>query len=141
MAPMYDITELNRVRSFGWKTLPVGVNKAPYRGFPWQSGKDWAALSGESGYGIVIPDGHVVLDLDSEEALKRFLEIFEETDISKFGCVVKTPRGYHIWLKTDDARWRTHAGQSVVEGLDVRAAGTGYVVGPGSFEGAYHFLG
>lgn len=128
----------------GWQTLPVGdVNNRDYRRdkqpantFPWSNPIKWKVGEwDEVGYGIVIPQGYVVVDIDDERVNEEFVSFFSSLlaiDPTEFVAdfYVKTPKGYHYWFKTE-YEFKNNAGMSTFgKGLDIRAAGKGYVVGP-----------
>ena len=90
-----------------------------------------------SNYGIVPPEGFIILDFDSDEAYQR--SIAEDESIAE-SLTFKTPRGYHVVFQGDgvpQGAGHTFLGQ----GVDIRAGDKGYVVGPGSVreDGEYEY--
>ncbi len=75
--------------------------------------------------GLPVPDGYLVLDLDSKEALHRI----KADDLTLPATVsARTGRGWHLWYEVP-GQARNRVG--VLPGVDIRATG-GYVVAPPS---------
>ncbi|MDY7091576.1 MAG: bifunctional DNA primase/polymerase [Acidobacteriota bacterium] len=85
----------------------------------------WWQRQPEANIGLAIPDGYLVLDLDTEDALHR-LKV--EDRVLPATAWARTAQGYHFWFRAD-GEIRNRVG--LLEKVDVRAAG-GYVVAPPS---------
>jgi hypothetical protein len=135
---MSDILSAARAAaSVGWRVFPTR-EKAPL--IP--AWKDNATLHPDSldwsqadGYGIALPPGVVVLDLDTDEtgSLQPAREQVADflTWLNRFNTVVVKTRngGRHVYVQTDTTGLRqTKLGRNV----DLRVGGLGYVIGPGS---------
>lgn len=81
-------------------------------------------------YGIALPEGIVVVDLDSpesEEFIKKFDGVFDT-------FIQKTPRGKHLFFRADAEILDNINQRAKILGhsLDIRIGGKGFVVGPDS---------
>ena len=137
----FDMTNLakNRVivdfhnhlkeNNFSFFALPPN-SKTPYKGGKGFKEATYAIpnLSREENLGAVVPDGYVVIDVDSTMPVQLQNLQFVAT------LTVSTPRGYHFYWKlppgevVKQAQGTTKLGK----GVDIRASGLGYVVIPPS---------
>jgi hypothetical protein len=71
--------------------------------------------------------GLLVIDCDSEEAYRKLQELLPDSFLT---CIVKSPRGYHVYLVYPSGH---HIGNAagIMPGVDVRGEG-GYIIGPPS---------
>jgi hypothetical protein len=135
---MSDVLSAARAAaSVGWRVFPTR-EKVPL--IP--AWKDNATLHPDSldwsqadGYGIALPPGVVVLDLDTDEggslqpAREQAAGILDWLDKSNMTVVKTRSGGRHVYVQTDTANLRqTKLGRNV----DLRVGGLGYVIGPGS---------
>lgn len=79
-------------------------------------------IKGEVSYCVQIPEGFVVLDFDTEDAVKIALDIIKR---EKLKCrVMKTDRGIHVWFRSNEP-WKNFTKQRLVCGIlaDCRSYG------------------
>ena len=131
-----------------WRVFPT-INKKPPAGFKWQDeaaehgrvgGLDWSQADG---YGVLLPHGVVVVDLDTDgngdltvarqtlATLKpEAQEALRRTREGETGWAVKTRSGgLHLYCYAEGGLNRQ---VKVGPGVDLRLGGHGYVIGPGS---------
>lgn len=122
-------TYYKRFRSYGWLLLPVNPDSKRPLAKSWQEGVKFD-IADHDAFGVVIPKGYVVIDCDNEDAAQRFLD-FVGRKLEDM-VYTKTPRGYHFWCQTSE-EWTTGANCTTLgKGIDIRAAGTSFVIAPGS---------
>jgi hypothetical protein len=121
----------------GKSIIPVGRDKRPL--LNWQEFQTRKPTKMEvegwfdqwPGANIAMPtgalNGVVVIDCDSDDANRRFLEVCP--DASKT-LSAKTPRGFHYYFQHEEGV-RNDAGKKLGEGIDIRGDG-GYVLVPPS---------
>jgi hypothetical protein len=121
----------------GKSIIPVGGDKKPL--LNWQEYQTRRPTKDEvlrwfddaPGANIAMPTGKlngvVVIDCDSDDANRRFLEVCP--DASKT-LTAKTPRGFHYYFQHEEGV-RNDAGKKLGEGIDIRGDG-GYVLIPPS---------
>jgi putative DNA primase/helicase len=129
----------------GWRIFPVGLDKKPL--IKWKAGATVSPSKIESYWykwpdaNIAIatgrPSGVYVIDIDSYEALQRFIKAWgsawAEAPPPALACV-RTGRGIHIYLMLEQGHeipCSTGPKGSPLEGIDVRGEG-GYVLAPPS---------
>ncbi len=132
----------------GFSIIPIRPDKKPYiKWEPYQTRratadeiKSWWSKWPSAMVGIVTGpiSGILVIDCDSEEAYRKLQELLPDSFLT---CIVRSPRGYHIYLIYPNGQ---HIGNAagVMPGVDVRGEG-GYIIGPPSVnaEGkAYEWL-
>ncbi len=124
----------------GWHVLPVGPDKRPIAGYGLQSAtcdaatvRQWWANDAPYNVAIVIPENHVIVDVDDAAALaalERANGALPPTREAKTGS-----GGRHLWFTTD----RTDLVQrKLAKGVDTRIGGKGYVVAPPSIHANGH---
>lgn len=59
--------------------------------------KTYDQVKDRDSYGVIIPEGFVVLDFDTTSDADIILEIMKNSDLKV--RVMKTTRGYHVWFK------------------------------------------
>lgn len=124
--------ELNTVRGFGWRTLPVNAERKPFKGYKWvKDPQPWELGKGESGFAIVIPEGYAVVDTDNDEALDRVLAVWGIKK-SFIPFYIKTPRGHHIWFKCQTRFKKGASHTSLGADVDLLIAGKSYAPAPGT---------
>jgi hypothetical protein len=123
--------------AMGWRVFPTR-DKVPLV----PAWKEHATLEPESldwsqadGYGIALPPGVVVVDLDADEAgdlqpaRDQFADAVEWAD-EKQAVIVRTRGGgRHIYVRADTSGLRQNR---LGDNVDLRVGGLGYVIGPGS---------
>ena len=116
-----------RLREAGCKFFPLLPNsKRPACKWKAESSKEILNVN----MGVAIPEGIVVIDIDTDAAFDR-VRCLEEWSEDTF-CV-KTPRGRHFYWKTSGKfKFTQFAGNNPVLGknVDLRVGGDGYLVGP-----------
>lgn len=122
------------VRRFGWPVFPVRDKRPLVRSWKEDASLDVASFdwSAADGYGIALPEGIVVVDLDVDEhgdvwsAIEEFTSAVEQDDVRTL--TANTRRGgLHLYFRcppVPQAKLGKH--------VDLRVGGKGYVVGPGS---------
>lgn len=86
--------------------------------------RDWWTRWPKANIGIPIPAGHLVMDVDSDDAL----HMLKAQDLPLPSTVMaKTPRGRHIWYTLDED---VKPSVGMLPGIDIRAPGSYVVVPP-----------
>lgn len=113
---------LEAIEATGWKAFPVQPNKKPYRGShgfldATDDPDELRAMWREGALpALAVPDGWVVVDLDSEGAMERW-----DGPVTK---AQRTRRGRHLFYRT---REPVRPAVAIDEGVDLRGPGS-YVV-------------
>jgi hypothetical protein len=135
---MSDVLSAARAAaSVGWRVFPTR-DKAPLV-LAW---KDNATLHPDSldwsqadGYGIALPPGVVVLDLDTDErgslqpAREQAADFLSWLDRANMTVVKTRSGGRHVYVRADTSGMRQ---TKLDRHVDLRVGGLGYVIGPGS---------
>ena len=82
------------------------------------------------GYGVRPPEGHFILDFDSEEAHTEFLNRFERIPEVMNTFIVKSPKGWHYYYKGDIKKTIRPIGP--LRKIDLFSHDSGFVWGPSS---------
>lgn len=92
--------------------------------------REWWAKWPTANVGIVTGEisGVFVIDCDNEDAYQKIQELLPENFVS---CIVKSPRGYHIYLIYTINQTIGNA-TGIMSGVDIRGEG-GYIIAPPSF--------
>ena len=119
------------LQRLGARIFRLNANgKEPPAGTSWKEGKSERPPFGSHNIGVSIPEGVVVIDVDSSEALSRIRKIPEWDENT---LTVKTPRGWHFYWRVDNDMPQIVGSNPILgKGVDTRTGGRGYVVGPGS---------
>jgi hypothetical protein len=123
--------------SAGWRVFPTR-DKAPLV----PAWKETATLqpdeldwSEADGYGIALPPGVVVLDLDTDErgslqpAREQAAGVLNWLDRANMTVVKTRSGGRHVYVRSDTSGMRQ---TKLDRHVDLRVGGLGYVIGPGS---------
>lgn len=121
----------------GFSVMPCKPDKKPYiewkefqnRRAKAEEIRSWWGKWPKAMIGIVTGpiSGILVIDCDSEEAYRKLQELLPDSFLT---CIVKSPRGYHIYLVFPNGQ---HIGNAagIMPGVDIRGEG-GYIIGPPS---------
>ena len=148
----YNLEELEAIRKLGWRTIPINGpyeaknGKRPFNGYKWKTEpvNEWQPNSGEGGFAFIVPDGYVVVDCDSEEAVNRFLGYIQTGNPKSKEqyspvCYRKTTKGRHFMFRSNE-EWTNGSSNTLLgEGIDIRAAEKGYAIA--SMGTAYETIG
>jgi hypothetical protein len=96
--------------------------------------EEWWERYPNANIGFPVPEGIVVVDVDSEDALHQLGA--QDLDLPST-TTVKTPRGHHFWYRANGTKLRPAV--DLFPGVDIRAVGS-YVILPPSYrpaEGRY----
>lgn len=122
-------------QTLGWRVFPTRDKKPLVNSWPADAAVDVEAFEWDAadGYGIALPPGVVVVDLDTQEG--DLTTALSELDRALGIEALDTPRattrsgGLHLFFSADTEGMRqTKLGSHV----DLRVGGKGYVIGAGS---------
>jgi len=124
-------------REKGFSVIPIKPDKKPFiKWEPYQTTKatpeeikQWFTKWPEAMIGIVTGEisGVFVVDCDNEDAYQKIQELLPDNFVS---CIVKSPRGYHIYLFYSASQTIGNA-TGIMPGVDIRGEG-GYIIAPPS---------
>jgi hypothetical protein len=118
----------------GWKVFPVwprGKNPLTPNGFKDATTdaatiRRWWSRWPEANIGLVVPDGFIVVDVDSPDALRS---LKAQSLVLPSTVSARTGRGFHFWYTVTDVHVKNAVG--ILPGIDIRTSG-GYVIVPPS---------
>ncbi len=121
----------------GFSVIPIRPDKKPFT--QWTEFqrrlateaeiREWWDKWPKANVGIVTGEisGVFVVDCDNEEAYQKIQELLPDNFVS---CIVKSPRGYHIYLFYSASQTIGNA-TGIMPGVDIRGEG-GYIIAPPS---------
>jgi len=124
-------------REKGFSVIPIRPDKKPFtqwtefqrRSATEAEIREWWGKWPKANVGIVTGEisGVFVVDCDNEDAYQKVQELLPDNFVS---CIVKSPRGYHIYL-IYSANQTIGNATGVMPGVDIRGEG-GYIIAPPS---------
>jgi hypothetical protein len=141
----------NKLVGYGYSLFPIAPGKKRDAIVRWKT-ESTTSLTDVRMWWSEFPDdnigintgqsGLLVVDLDSDEALTTWDEVWDEQEEDAWDQgdfpIVETPRGWHIYMDAGKYRLQNTTGK-LGEGIDTRGWG-GMVVGPGSTVGDYAYI-
>lgn len=121
----------------GFSIIPIRPDKKPF--IKWEAHqkekatlkdiREWWVKWPNANVGIVTGpiSGILVIDCDNEDAYRKLQELLPDSFLT---CIVKSPRGYHLYLVYPKDQTISNAA-GVMPGVDVRGEG-GYIISPPS---------
>ena len=90
----------------------LNENKEPVHKFK-NGGKPWEEVKNEPNLALIVPEGFVILDFDTESDAKIIKDIVEGMDLPV--RMMQTTRGVHVWFKSPE-------GETIKNGIKQRLA-------------------